>query len=315
MHNIEWNKLKGKPVYFELSNDINMAGMNWIPLNNVDPYEREVHFDGKGHVIKNLSSKNQSYASLFGVLIGKCVNLGLENATIESTNGGGIIAGYVGLKGPNKPTGIVENCYTDGIVSGRDAVGGIGGNIGKPNGEEYSAIINSYSTAQVIATNTDGNARAGGIVGIIWDKGVLENCYAAGKVISKNAGAGGLIGWTDSSVEGLLSLNTEVVNEKTGKIGRISANMAAVGGQIAQGVNCWAVTTVKLNNAGTILQEEDMVVGTVVTANSSFDGETKQINFLQNIHNYTQLGWEMGEGKPWSTVLKDGRPQLSWEVK
>ena len=316
MHTLDWGKLKEQTVYFELTSDINMTGVNWSPLNNVDPYERNIHFDGKGHIIKNLSSKGHSYASLFGVLIGKCINLGLENAAIESTNGGGIIAGYVGLKGPNKPTGIVENCFTDGTVSGRDAVGGIAGNIGKPNGDDYSAVINSYSTADVTATNETGSSRAGGIAGIVWEKGILKNCYASGKVTSKNTGAGGVIGWTDSSVEGLVSFNSEVINEKSGNIGRIAANMASAGGQIAQGVNCWASSTVKLNNGGTVVLEKDMTIGAITVANSPYDGETKQSSFLGEVNNYQQvLGWEMGEGKPWSSTLVNGMPQLSWENK
>lgn len=315
MHSIDWTGANINPLYFKLEADIDMVGKNWIPINNLDPYSRHLHFDGNGHVIKNLTSKGASYASLFGVLLGSCKNLGVINATIESTNGGGIIAGYVGLKGPDGPTGTVENCFTSGIVSGRDAVGGIAGNIGKPNGAKISAVKNSFSTANVTATNQTANSRAAGIAGIVWAGGVVENCYASGKITSMGYGAGGIVGWTDTDISGCVALNPAIINkmDKSDRIGRISSAMGKVD-VIAQGANCWAIDGMIVENAGTILNESQFVTGVVVTASTKYDGETKTKAFLSNINHYSlELQWPFGIGKPWSLTMNGKeQPILQW---
>jgi hypothetical protein len=311
----DWSKATASPLHFKLEADIDMAGKNWAPLNNTDPYARHLHFDGNGHLIKNLTVKNVGYASLFGVLIGSCKNLGVVNAIIESTSGAGIIAGYAGLKGPDKPTGIIENCFTTGTVSGTDAVGGIVGNIGKPNGTALSGVKNSYSYANVTATVAAGNSRAGGIAGIVFEKGIVENCYATGTVTSSNFGAGGLTGWTDASIKGGVALNQAIVNKKSGKMGRISATMGSVGGVIAQGINCWGLAGMTLDNAGTHLAESVLITGTVTTANGTYDGETKTKAFLSDFSNYSNtLTWPSGGNNLiWaSTMNNKGLPIFQW---
>lgn len=302
------------PVYYKLTADIDMTGVNWIPVN-LDPYPNHIHFDGNGHIISNLSVIGTPYASLFGVLLGSCKNLGVINATIESTGGGGIIAGYVGLKGPNKPTGIISNCYTTGTVSGTDAVGGIAGNIGKPNGEEFSIVRNCYSTADVISTNTTGNSRVGGVVGIVYDRGVLENSYATGKVTSSNFGAGGVAGWADANLKGVVAMNSSVNNLVSGKLGRICGNMGAIDGAIAQGVNCWGYEGVVLDDAGYIIPDGDLVKGEVSTRNTPYDGETKSLEFLSNAMNYFQdLDWDFASATNiWAQDMSNGKPIFQWQ--
>jgi exopolysaccharide biosynthesis protein len=316
MASADWSKATTSPLYFKMEADVDMAGKSWTPLNNVDPYARHLHFNGNGHLIKNLTVRNVGYASLFGVLIGSCKNLGVVNATMESTSGAGIIAGYAGLKGPDKPTGIIENCFTSGTVSGTDAVGGIVGNIGKPNGAALSGVRNCYSTANVTATVATGNSRAGGIAGIVFEKGIVENCYATGTVTSNNSGAGGLLGWTDAAVRGLVSMNQSVVNKKAGKLGRISATMGSVGGVIAQGINCWGLSGMTLDNAGTPVNDAALITGTVTVANGTYDGETKTKSFLSDFSNYQNtLSWpSSGVNQVWATTMNNkGLPIFQWQ--
>jgi hypothetical protein len=315
MPTVDWSNATASPLHFKLEADIDMAGKNWTPLNNVDPYNKHMHFDGNGHLIKNLTVKNVGYASLFGVIIGSVKNLGVVNATIESTSSGGILGGYAGLKGPNKPTGIIENCFTTGTVSGTDGVGGLVGNIGKPNGDALSGVRNSFSFANVTATAATGNSRAGGIAGIVFEKGVFENCYATGTITSNNFGAGGLIGWTDAIVKGSVALNQAIVNKKTGKMGRISATMGSIGGVIAQGQNVWAVSGMTLDNAGTPLNESSLVTGTVTVSNGTYDGETKTKVFLSDFSNYKNtLNWpSTGSNPVWAETMNNkGLPLLRW---
>src|SRR5690606_37747946 len=98
LHALNWSNTENNPYYFKLTADIDMVGRNWKPINNADPYMKFLHFDGNGHLIKNLTSKDASYASFFGVLFGSCKNLGLVNVDIQSTNGGGAFGGYLGLR-------------------------------------------------------------------------------------------------------------------------------------------------------------------------------------------------------------------------
>lgn len=303
MHKVNYSK---GMVYFRMEADVNMSGIDWQALNVSEPYDRFVHFDGNGHVIKGLKSQG-NYASLFGVLCGVCKNLGIVDADIVAQNGGGILAGYVGIKIPTSDvfTGSVENCYTSGKVSGFDIIGGISGNIGKPSGSVYSSIKNCYSTATVTAKNETGNSRAGGIVGIVWAGGILENCYAAGEVISMNSGAAGIGAYFDTAPKRCVALNKLVENKKNGvNLGRIAAFMGAANMTV---VDCWATDDMKILNAGVPKTEFS---GELVGVKQPHDGETKSKEFLSNMQNYLDAGW----GNSWYyKVNAKGYPILLWQ--
>ena len=321
MHTLNWTNSATNPYYFKLIADIDMVGRNWTPLNNQDPYARYLHFDGDGHLIKNLKVAKTSYGSFFGVLFGSCKNLGLVNVDIESSNGAGAFGGYLGLRAPDKAEkiGLLENCFSTGKVTGTDAVGGLIGNVGKPNSAgQASKITNCFSTAEVIATNTgSSNSRAGGLVGIIYDGGIVENGFASGKIISNTSsgkGAGGVIGWTDISVKNLVALNSSVSNIGAGTAGRITSAMGLVNGTIAQGENCWASEDLVLMKSGSALPSSSFVTGEVTVKETAFDGETKTKAFLSDMNNYnTILGWKLGPNYAWSsTTNKNGKPILQW---
>ena len=321
MHDVNYGEA-GTPVarYFRLDADLDMTGVNWFAINPTDPYEKHIHFDGNGHVIKNLTVFAQEYASLFGVLCGSCRNLGVIDANVESSNSSGIIAGYVGLKGPNKPTGLIENCYTTGTISGIGAAGGITGNIGKPNGDVFSIVRNCYSTATVIVPNISGAARSGGVVGIVWEKGVLENCYSTGKVIcygtEAQAGAGGVVGHSDASLKGCVALNDSIINmEAVVNIGRIAAFMGRVNDVQAQGEKCWGHDGIVMKNFNTVVQESELSQGTV-ERNKPYDGISKNAAYLSDPMNYfLELEWDFASDENvWAQTMSNGRPIFQWLV-
>ncbi|MBL1408091.1 phosphodiester glycosidase family protein [Sphingobacterium faecale] len=319
MHTLNWSNTETNPYYFKLTADIDMIGRSWTPLNNQDPYARYLHFDGDGHVIRNLKVGKSSYGSLFGVLFGSCKNLGLVDVDIESSNGAGAFGGYLGLRSPDKVAkiGVLENCFSTGKVTGTDAVGGLIGNVGKRNTTGAPSMIsNCFSAAEVTATAT-ANGRAGGIAGIVYDGGVVENCFASGKIVSKTAsgkGAGGVVGWTDSKVKGLVSFNVSINNDGNGTAGRIASAMGLVGGAIAQGENCWASEEVMVIKNGIAVPSSAYVTGEVTVKETGFDGETKTKVFLKDMNNYNSvLGWKLGPGNSWSsTVNSKGKPILQW---
>lgn len=191
--------VKGQMTYFKLMNDIDMSSLeNWEPLNPDDPYDLGIVFDGGGHSLKNLKSKEKHYSSFFGVLYGKCYNVKFVDAEIvsASNSGAGIIGGYIGTGG--KPA-IVRGVEASGIVTNAgkgQSVGGLGGNA------REATIENCTVNVTVSNPMGDGVNRTatGGVVGKTMGSAVkIKNCVVRGIVeITKgvnNTYTGGIVGW------------------------------------------------------------------------------------------------------------------------
>jgi len=195
--------VKGHMTYFKLMNDIDMSSIeNWEPLNPDEPYDLGIVFDGGGHSLKNLKSKEKHYSSYFGVLYGKCYNVKFVDAEIvsASNSGAGIIGGYIGTGG--KPA-IVSEVEASGIITcnGKgQSVGGLGGNA------REATIENCTVNVTVSNPMGDGSNRTatGGIVGKTIDSAVkIKNCIVRGVVeITKginNTYTGGIVGWQSAA--------------------------------------------------------------------------------------------------------------------
>ena len=191
--------VKGQMTYFKMMNDIDMSSIeNWDPLNPDDPYDLGIVFDGGGHSLKNLTSKEKHYSSFFGVLYGKCYNVKFVDAEIvsASNSGAGIIGGYIGTGG--KPA-IVSGVEASGIVTNAgkgQSVGGLGGNA------REATIENCTVNVTVSNPMGDGVNRTatGGVVGKTMGSAVkIKNCVVRGIVeITKgvnNTYTGGIVGW------------------------------------------------------------------------------------------------------------------------
>lgn len=195
--------VKEQMTYFKLMNDIDMSSIeNWDPLNPDEPYDLGIVFDGGGHSLKNLKSKEKHYSSFFGVLYGKCHNVKFVDAEIvsASNSGAGIIGGYIGTGG--KPA-IVSGVETSGIITcnGKgQSVGGLGGNA------REATIENCTVNVTVSNPMGDGSNRTatGGVVGKTIDSAVkIKNCIVRGVVeITKginNTYTGGIVGWQSAA--------------------------------------------------------------------------------------------------------------------
>ena len=191
--------VKGQMTYFKMMNDIDMSSIeNWDPLNPDDPYDLGIVFDGGGHSLKNLKSKEKHYSSFFGVLYGKCYNVKFVDAEIvsASNSGAGIIGGYIGTGG--KPA-IVSGVEASGMVTNAgkgQSVGGLGGNA------REATIENCTVNVTVSNPMGDGVNRTatGGVVGKTMGSAVkIKNCVVRGIVeITKgvnNTYTGGIVGW------------------------------------------------------------------------------------------------------------------------
>lgn len=195
--------VKEHMTYFKLMNDIDMSSIeNWDPLNPDEPYDLGIVFDGGGHSLKNLTSKEKHYSSFFGVLYGKCYNVKFVDAEIvsASNSGAGIIGGYIGTGG--KPA-IVSGVEASGTITcnGKgQSVGGLGGNA------REATIENCTVNVTVSNPMGDGSNRTatGGVVGKTIDSAVkIKNCIVRGVVeITEginNTYTGGIVGWQSAA--------------------------------------------------------------------------------------------------------------------
>ena len=179
--------ISGRMNYVVMEDDVDMADVrDWTPLFDIDdqsngyPY---IDFDGRNHVIRNLTSNTDGaydYCGVFGVLCGNVRNLGVENATVECTGGTGILAGYLGHSTYGRPC-YIENVWVTGKITANGYCGGMFGNIA-----DESHITNCYANVEV----TGSGDLTGGIIGRVRNKVVMNNVYAAGTI---NRG-GGIIG-------------------------------------------------------------------------------------------------------------------------
>lgn len=297
-------------VYFKMIADVDLTGETWAPFNATSSYNKHVHFDGNGHVIKNLTATG-TYAGLFGVLCGVVKNLGVINATISGSSYHGVIAGYLGLQSPTSPayTGIIENCYTSGtIITTGIRAGGIAGYIGGKSGSTVNIIRNCYSTVNIASTTTT----LGGIAGAAMNAFIIENCYSTGKLRTTGGGyVAGILAQqrnidTASELKGCVVRNDSLIadNATAIKLGRISGEILAgtvVGNSLGS-----AKTIVKLTSAPTYLTDfnESGIVG------SRYDGVTTSETALSQQATYASIGWSFTS--TWSPKFHNVYPIHQW---
>ena len=191
--------------YFVLTADIDLAGMAWSPIGNMNDMENHTtlflgSFDGQGYKVSNLSFETDAFivgAGLFGLNAGEIKNVCLENASVQCTEGTSMaIAALVGYS-----MGNVENCtVTNADVLGNNCVGGvIGGNMGNVSGCTAGNVNitvigdNDFSEGLVQCDI----AQCGGLIIGGGFGGVIDNCTAQGTVKAEGnepVGLGGIGG-------------------------------------------------------------------------------------------------------------------------
>lgn len=211
-----------KEVYFVLTSDIDMTGIEWEPLNYDNNFLRTIHFDGAGYTISNFYCSFKNYPSFFGVLNGSCKNVKFENAKVESAESttSGIIGAYIGTTAIKDA--LVENCHVHGEVlqkvgTKNRGFAGIGGMV------YGSTIKNCYADVNVsspVSVNVNGGvaAIAGELIG-----SNIENCFVTGKIDAVQFNVGGVVGRANTSgpcsVKGCISWMSSILGRAAaGKI-------------------------------------------------------------------------------------------------
>lgn len=179
--------VSGRMNYVVMEDDVDMAGVtDWQPLFNIPDQSNGypfIDFDGKNHVICNLTSNTEGaydYCGLFGILCGNVRNLGVVNANVTCTGGTGILAGYLGHSTYGQPC-YVENVWVTGKLSANGYCGGMFGNVANE-----CHIYNCYANVEV----NGASDLTGGIIGRVRAQVEMVQVYAAGSI---NRG-GGIIG-------------------------------------------------------------------------------------------------------------------------
>ncbi|PKP39712.1 MAG: hypothetical protein CVT98_00755 [Bacteroidetes bacterium HGW-Bacteroidetes-15] len=232
--------------YYLQTGNISLTG-NWTSIGDEDdPFYG--FYNGDNYTINGLSisSPTNYERGLFGAIHPDAIvqNIGLTNVSISYIRDGiGALIGY--------NYGIVINCYSEGTMT---VTGSSGGLIGINSGE----ISNSNSSIHIIGTDY-----IGGFVGENLGTGVINNCYATGKVDSQNNSCrfGGFVGNNSGKISNSYAIG-DVESRDKFLFGGGFVGYNNSGGQI---FNCYAWGDVFLSNTS----GDDNTAGGFVARNYS----------------------------------------------
>lgn len=237
---------------YKLIGHIDLRNTQWTPIGDIgnETYAMDYNiprfgafsgvFDGAGYTISGLYINNsESNQGLFGVVKGGTIkNLGLVNSYVS---GGDDVGGIVGLM-----SGLIDNCYNTGYVSGNYLVGGI---VGGSTGSYLLTVRNCYNTGNIF-----GLWYVGGVLG---SGGSVEYSYNTGNV-SGTGSVGGVLG-------GASSLHGGSIGEFTLKSCYNTGNVTSIGDDFGTGGVVGSCSVGKIDscyNTGNILGND--YVGGVV---------------------------------------------------
>lgn len=178
--------------YFKLVADIDMAGMDWKPLNNADPYDKYLNFDGGGHTLYNLTvGEDVAYPSFAGVLYGTIKDVTFTDAVINGgANKSGVVAGYMGT---------AQN-YTANLISGvvvKNATVTASRHVGALVGQVATGD-NTIADSHVLGGSVTGEEFTAGFAGYI-QEATVTGC-SSNAAVSGTKHVGGFVGKTETPV-------------------------------------------------------------------------------------------------------------------
>lgn len=217
----------GQKTYFKLDCDVDMSELeDWAPLNNIDPYDLAVDFDGAGHKLIGFNCSSESSPSMFGVLNGSVHDVTFERPVLTV---GASKAGLLGAAiGSENFSASVTNVKVNGLVinlNGTTAgVGGLAG--GASNAtfkdididvtvvdankddkmpDDVSGVVGIITKKPCTFTNVNvkgslyGTKRTAGIVSYINSTNGCQfiNCHTDIPILSNGENCGGILGYAN----------------------------------------------------------------------------------------------------------------------
>lgn len=201
--------------YYELKNNIDLAGHDWIPIGNSNCIFSG-HFNGNGKVVYNMNiTRDYNSSGLFGYSSGTIISVYVQG---KITGSAAFIGGVVGFN-----VGNISNITSNtNIVVKVDAI--VGGIAGCSNSKD-SVIDKCIFLGSISAPGS-----CGGIVGYLLD-GKVKNCYNTAS-ISGTENVGGICGYfIESTYEGSIDFcynkgDIAGITNVGGIAGQTESNMA-----------------------------------------------------------------------------------------
>ncbi len=212
--------------------DIDLAGNEWTPIGYDDNHMFKGRFNGNGHYIYNLKIHNSTsnYVGLFGTTVGTISNLNLVDVDIKAS-GKEAVGGIVGNL--NTSTGANRNLSVTGKIE-VDGVNYVGGAVGESVGSTLRNVSNILSDVE-ISTKAGGSASTavGGVFGkYAVGNGTLEEIAFKGSIDVNATYAGGLLGQIDAFGNFRNSYNAGSVKNSGTYTAGLVANVAGVTGSL-----------------------------------------------------------------------------------
>ena len=161
---------------FALGADIDMQGVNFVPIGRDNRISFEGVFDGQGFTISNLTiNSNDSFVGFFGDTNRATIkNVILDNVKIIANNSGGICGGLIGKSGRTT----VDSCFVTGSIE--NAGYSTGGLIAYTL---FSTTVTNCSTNTIVeCTNTAKMVTyTGAFIGYNSSSSISE-CTASGSI-------------------------------------------------------------------------------------------------------------------------------------
>ena len=299
-------------TYMELGADLDFAEFeDFVPLNNAEPFDKEIHLDGKGFAIKNFTCESKvACPSFFGVLNGSCSNLIISDAEVKGgAKVAGILASVVGLE--NKPAS-VKNVKVSGTVSSTvEHLGGLAGEVVGSTIEDCEAdvtinvealkyvggLVGCAVSGDVVIKNSTvkGSVTAysymGGLIGsqLPTAKVTLEGCSCTADVKGAHHYTGGLAGHMDNASGNTLTIRNCYTTGNVISNGSSCSTFLAFVAQGAEIDGCYATGTVTaVNNLGGIVAWAAGGTGAVNIKNSYFTGQVSGKMSLGGLVGYSE---------------------------
>jgi len=247
--------------HIRLTADLQCEGITLYPIGDLSPFEGV--FDGMGHALENviINQPNSDIIGLFSFLEpdARISNLAINNGVINGRNIVGGLAGVLLDTSFSENGAIVDGCSFNGRVTGSIGVGGLIG------GCLVGTVSESFATGRVTGTSNYVGGLIGGYVEI-----TVVDCHAITSVIGYDS-VGGLIGGYATSLPSTPSPDWVSVTDcyATGNVSGHD-NIGGLIGKCGFVTSCFATGNVMgNNNIGGLIGKSGSAANCYATGNVS----------------------------------------------
>lgn len=249
------NHLGEADVYFELGQNIDFTGVEWLSIGSWtggdDASVFIGHLDGKNFEIQNLAIDRDGQGGNVGFFSGlrgpaeiKDLSFTGEGAFVLSDNTSGVLAGFVEVGQTVSPGAMatITNCHSSVSIWGNDLVGGL---IGSNNGANITGCS--------VTGKVRGFTKIGGIVGDNSGATTISKCFTTDTILYEWEKGGGIVGTLHGTATVTDCYSTAMITNGTTD----KSNAGGIAGEIYETAvitNCYTACEIKTeNNAGGIV--------------------------------------------------------------